>query len=81
MTGGMATGAGGTGSGEPEQDGIGRSGEEPGRGTPVDRADYDPHHDPAAPILCEVCGAEMYYTASCKLRCPRCGYTRDCSDP
>lgn len=47
----------------------------------VDRADYDPHYDPAAPVLCEVCGAEMFYTASCKLSCPRCGYTRDCGDP
>ena len=56
--------------------------EEPGpeRGA-ADRADYDPDYDPAAPVLCEVCGAEMYYTASCKLRCARCGYTRDCSDP
>lgn len=47
----------------------------------ADRADYDPDYDAAAPVLCEVCGAKMYYTASCKLRCPRCGYTRDCSDP
>ncbi|MFO7894395.1 MAG: hypothetical protein R6U63_11730 [Longimicrobiales bacterium] len=47
----------------------------------VDRADYDPSYDPNAPVHCEVCGAEMYYTAACKLRCPRCGYTRDCSDP
>jgi hypothetical protein len=43
--------------------------------------DYDPHYDPEAPVVCEICGAEMYYTASCKLRCPRCGYTRDCTDP
>lgn len=47
----------------------------------VDRADYDPDYDPSEPVICEVCGAEMVYTASCKLRCPRCGYTRDCSDP
>jgi hypothetical protein len=47
----------------------------------VDRADYDPDYDPSAAIVCEVCGADMQYTASCKLRCPRCGYTRDCSDP
>ena len=47
----------------------------------VDRADYDPDYDPAGPVVCEVCGAEMYYTASCKLKCPRCGYMRDCSDP
>lgn len=52
-----------------------------GAGTPVDRADYDPSYDPTAPVACEVCGGEMLYTASCKLRCPRCGYTRDCSDP
>jgi hypothetical protein len=48
---------------------------------PVDRADYDPDYDPEAPVACEVCGGEMYYTASCKLKCPRCGYMRDCSDP
>jgi hypothetical protein len=47
----------------------------------ADRADYDPRYDPDAPVECEVCGAEMYYTAACKLRCPRCGYARDCSDP
>lgn len=47
----------------------------------VDRADYDPDYDPEAPVPCEVCGGEMYYTASCKLKCPRCGYMRDCSDP
>ena len=47
----------------------------------VDRADYDPDYDPAQPVECEVCGGAMAYTASCKLRCSRCGYMRDCSDP
>ena len=47
----------------------------------VDRADYDPDYDPMEPVICEVCGGEMTYTASCKLKCPRCGYMRDCSDP
>jgi hypothetical protein len=47
----------------------------------VDRADYDPSFDPDAPIICEICGGEMYYTGSCKIVCPRCGYRRDCSDP
>lgn len=47
----------------------------------VDRADYDPDYDPEAPVQCEVCGGEMYYTAACKLKCPWCGYARDCSDP
>lgn len=47
----------------------------------VDRTDFDPAYDPAAPVICEVCGNEMQYTASCKLACRRCGYTRDCSDP
>ncbi len=51
------------------------------RNAPVDRADYDPDYDPKAPVMCEVCGGEMYYTAACKLKCPRCGYMRDCSDP
>jgi hypothetical protein len=70
----------GSGPGEP---GGGPADPRPGNGPEeaADRADYDPDYDPAAPVFCEVCGAEMYYTASCKLRCPRCGYTRDCSDP
>jgi rubrerythrin len=29
---------------------------------------------------CDICGAAML-EAHCKLRCPACGYTRDCSDP
>ncbi len=47
----------------------------------VDRVDFDPGYDPDAPVHCEVCGATMVYTAACKLKCPRCGYARDCSDP
>lgn len=64
-------------------DGIGSpNGSEKGEGEGVaDRADFDPDYDPSAPVFCERCGEEMFYTASCKLKCPRCGYTRDCSDP
>ena len=29
---------------------------------------------------CDICGSTMI-EAHCKLRCPNCGYTRDCSDP
>lgn len=47
----------------------------------VDRADFDPDYDPAAPIECEVCGSEMRYIAACKILCSNCGYKRDCSDP
>jgi len=47
----------------------------------VDRVDFDPHYDPNAPIVCEICGGEMTYTAACKITCRRCGYKRDCSDP
>lgn len=47
----------------------------------MDRADYDPDHDPDAPIICEICGSRMYYTGACKIACPNCGYKRDCSDP
>lgn len=47
----------------------------------ADRADFDPDFDPDDPILCELCGSEMYYTAACKIQCPNCGYKRDCSDP
>lgn len=47
----------------------------------ADRADFDPGYDPSAPIVCEICGHEMRYTASCKIQCGVCGYKRDCSDP
>lgn len=47
----------------------------------ADRVDFDPSYDPAAPVHCEVCGAEMHYTGACKLMCGNCGYRRDCSDP
>ena len=47
----------------------------------VDRVDFDPDFDPAAPILCELCGHQMHYTGACKLMCANCGYRRDCSDP
>ena len=36
---------------------------------------------PAAPAhICNVCGERMW-EIHCKIVCPRCGYTRDCSDP
>lgn len=47
----------------------------------VDRADYDPEDRTDQHVECEVCGGVMLYAAGCKLRCRRCGYTRDCSDP
>ena len=30
--------------------------------------------------MCDVCGTKMV-EIHCKLVCPQCGYTRDCSDP
>jgi ribosomal protein L37E len=30
--------------------------------------------------ICERCGEQMQ-EIHCKIICPRCGYTRDCSDP
>jgi len=30
--------------------------------------------------LCDRCGERME-EIQCKIVCPRCGYTRDCSDP
>lgn len=62
-----------------EEDG-GSGGSEEGELLP-DRVDFDPDYDPDAPVFCEVCGGRMYYTAACKLKCPACGYARDCSDP
>ena len=66
---------------------TGARGDEDGRarersGAPDAEGGNDPaYDDPEAPVICEVCGGVMEYTASCKLRCPRCGYMRDCSDP
>ena len=31
-------------------------------------------------LTCEICGFSML-SRQCKIRCPNCGYTRDCSDP
>jgi len=31
-------------------------------------------------LTCEICGATMV-ERSCKIKCPNCGFTRDCSDP
>ncbi|MGH7575988.1 MAG: hypothetical protein ACREM1_12800 [Longimicrobiales bacterium] len=47
----------------------------------ADRADYDPTYDADAPILCDVCGSAMDYSATCRIVCRNCGYTRDCEDP
>lgn len=59
-----------------------RGGSPPAAGArEVDRADFDPAYDPAAPIECEICGNEMRYVAACKILCGVCGYRRDCSDP
>ena len=43
------------------------------------------HPRPSAPdrddgLTCEICGFRML-SRQCKIRCPNCGYTRDCSDP
>ena len=72
-----------TGAREPERGRRpgGGDGGVPAEERVADRADYDPDYDPSAPVYCEVCGGEMYYTGACKLKCPRCGYARDCSDP
>ncbi|HLF03905.1 MAG TPA: hypothetical protein VI855_01620 [Dehalococcoidia bacterium] len=32
------------------------------------------------PPVCDICGSPMI-ERQCKVRCPNCGYTRDCSDP
>lgn len=36
--------------------------------------------DPKETVVCDICGASMI-GVHCKLRCPTCGFTRDCSDP
>jgi hypothetical protein len=47
----------------------------------ADRTDFDPEYAEDQPVICEICGSEMDYTASCKIICRNCGYMRDCSDP
>jgi rubrerythrin len=46
------------------------------------RAYYNPTHMAQDAIVhsCWVCGAIMR-EIKCKIICPHCGYTRDCSDP
>ena len=31
-------------------------------------------------LTCDICGGQMF-ERQCKILCPNCGYTRDCSDP
>ena len=31
-------------------------------------------------VYCEICGSKAVHV-HCKITCPNCGYTRDCSDP
>jgi rubrerythrin len=31
-------------------------------------------------LSCEICGSTMI-ERNCKIKCPNCGFTRDCSDP
>ena len=31
-------------------------------------------------LTCEICGSQMIQR-QCKITCPNCGFTRDCSDP
>jgi hypothetical protein len=38
----------------------------------IDSANHD--------LTCEICGGHMV-EQKCKIRCPNCGFTRDCSDP
>jgi hypothetical protein len=66
-----------TDAGIPEED------ERPPTNEPriADRADFDPDYDPDAPIVCDICGGTMNYTASCRILCLNCGYVRDCADP
>ena len=40
------------------------------------RATFDKSHD----LTCDICGCAMI-EQKCKIRCPNCGFTRDCSDP
>jgi len=30
---------------------------------------------------CELCGFPLFLEHHCKIVCPNCGFTRDCSDP
>lgn len=47
---------------------------------PVDAAAAGPGRSGPPPVPCDRCGIAMV-EHHCKLQCPRCGLTRDCSDP
>ncbi|MCH7738271.1 MAG: hypothetical protein IH872_12830 [Chloroflexi bacterium] len=36
--------------------------------------------DDSYDLICEICGCLMI-EQKCKITCPNCGFTRDCSDP
>ena len=38
------------------------------------------HNSASHDLSCDICGTLMI-EQNCKIRCPNCGYTRDCSDP
>ena len=40
------------------------------------RTTFDHSYD----LICEICGCLMI-EQKCKITCPNCGFTRDCSDP
>jgi rubrerythrin len=52
----------------------------------VEWLEWRRHYSMSAPripeptYICNVCGERMR-EIHCKIVCPRCGYTRDCSDP
>lgn len=59
------------------------------------RPDPVPEPEPASPSTpspdaspprpddshCDICGFPLAIERHCKIICPNCGYTRDCSDP
>ena len=44
------------------------------------RAIFNNSYNDSCDLTCEICGCSMI-EQKCKIKCPNCGFTRDCSDP
>ena len=44
------------------------------------RAIFNNSYNDSYDLTCEICGCSMI-EQKCKIKCPNCGFTRDCSDP
>ena len=63
-------------------DAVQRTDPMPDEPKPAPTADAEEASPPRVdPSRCELCGFPLALERHCKIICPNCGYTRDCSDP